>query len=105
MEEERPMDLQRHLKTAANTGRLTYGHRQAAAACARGEAKLLILAANCPPQRIEALQASHPDVPKHRVGIVNRDLGAVCAKPFSVSVLCVLDPGQSELLSLRDNLA
>lgn len=98
------MDLQRQLKTAASSGRLNYGQRQTASACARGEVKLVILAANCPAEFIDDLQARHPDVPKHRVNLVNRDLGSACAKPFSVSSIAILDPGQSELLSLRNNL-
>jgi len=40
----------------------------------------------------------------HQVNLVNRQLGAACAKPFPVSAVCVLDPGQSELLSLSMNV-
>ena len=45
-----------------------------------------------------------PDVTLHQVNLVNRQLGAACAKPFPVSAVCVLDPGQSELLSLSMNV-
>jgi ribosomal protein L30E len=38
------------------------------------------------------------------VMMVNRQLGAACAKPFPVSALCVIDPGQSDLLTLNPNL-
>jgi len=36
--------------------------------------------------------------------MVNRDLGSACAKPFSVSSVCVIDAGQSELMTLDHNL-
>lgn len=98
------MDLSRQLKTANKTGELTFGQNQAADACANGVAKLVIFAANCPQDYIDGLRARHPDVPMHRTDLVNRELGAACAKPFPVSTICVLGEGGSELLSLRPNL-
>jgi large subunit ribosomal protein L30e len=98
------MDIVKQLKTAIKNGTLLFGQNQAAAACANGEAKLVILAANCPLEYVEELHSSHPDVPIHRVAMVNRELGAACAKPFHVSTICVVDAGSSDLLSLRSNL-
>lgn len=98
------MDLQKQLKNAQDGGSLLFGQRQAQDACARGEAKLIILAANCPQDYIDQLHAGHPDVTKHRVLMVNRDLGAACAKPFAISTITVVDAGDSELLTLRSNI-
>lgn len=98
------MDMTKQLKTAISSGSLLFGQRQTVDACARGEAKLVILAANCPQDYIDELHASHPDVVKHRIPMVNRDLGTACAKPFSVSTVCILDAGKSDLLSLSTNL-
>ena len=98
------MDLSRQLKTAIKTGNLTFGQNQASDACANGEAKLLIFAVNCPQAYIDGLRASHPDVPMHRTDLVNRELGAACAKPFPVSTICVLGEGGSELLTLQPNM-
>lgn len=98
------MDIIKQLKTAIKNGTLLFGQNQTATACAHGEAKLVILAANCPLEYVEELHSSHPDVPIHRVAMVNRELGAACAKPFHVSTICVVDAGGSDLLSLRSNL-
>ena len=98
------MDLSRQLKTAIKTGNLTFGQNQASDACANGEAKLLIFAVNCPQEYIDGLRARHPDVPMHRTDWVNRELGAACAKPFTVSTICVLGEGGSELLTLQPNM-
>jgi large subunit ribosomal protein L30e len=65
---------------------------------------MVLVAANCPQEYISNLQSKHPDVPVHQVMLVNRQLGAACAKPFPVSTLCVTDPGQSELLTLGQNV-
>ena len=86
------MDIARQLKQGISTGTVLFGQRQTISACNKGDARLVLVAANC------------PDIPVHRVIMVNRQLGAACAKPFPVSALCVVDPGQSDLLTLSTNL-
>ena len=98
------MDLSRQLKNAIATGTLLFGQRQAKDACARGDAKLVLVAANCPEGYVTDLRAAHPEVTLHRSGLVNRELGIACGKPFSVSTLTVLDAGNSDLLSLETNI-
>ena len=98
------MDISRQLKVASATGNLLYGQRQAMDACARGDAKCVILAANCPQDYIDDLAAKHPAVTMHRTMIVNRDLGVASGKPFSVSTITVIDAGDSDLLTLDSNI-
>ena len=98
------MDISRQLKVASETGNLLYGQRQAMDACARGDAKCVILAANCPQDYIDDLAAKHPEVTMHRTMIVNRDLGVASGKPFSVSTITVIDAGDSDLLTLDSNI-
>ena len=40
----------------------------------------------------------------HRTGLVNRDLGVASGKPFSISTITVIDAGDSDLLTLNNNL-
>ena len=101
---ENKMELQRELKAAISSGELLFGLNQTIDACDRGQAKLVILSANCPQHWIDDLHARHPDVAKHRVAVVNRELGVACAKPFSISVICVIEAGSSDLLTLRNNI-
>jgi large subunit ribosomal protein L30e len=98
------MDMARQLKQGINTGSLVFGQRQTSSACAKGEAQLVLVAANCPESFIDKLRTSHPEVPIHQVLMVNRQLGAACGKPFPVSTLCILDAGQSELLDFGSNI-
>ena len=98
------MDLARQLKQGINTGTILFGQRQTTSACKKRAESHVLVAANCPVDYISNLTASHPDVPVHQVTMVNRQLGAACAKPFPVSALCVIDPGQSDLLTLSSNL-
>ena len=98
------MDLSRQRKNAIATGNLRFGQRQAIDACARGEAKVVILAATCPTDFTDELHANHPEVTKFRSGMVNRELGIACGKPFAVSTISIIDAGDSELLQLETNL-
>ena len=98
------MDLTRQLKQSMSSGSVLFGQRQTMSACVKGDARLVIVAANCPVNYVSELTKSHPDVPVHQVLMVNSQLGAACAKPFPVSALCVIDPGESELLSLSPNV-
>ena len=98
------MDISRQLKLASTTGKLLYGQRQALDACKTGEAKCIILAANCPQEFIDSLRAGHPEVTLHRTTLVNRDLGVASGKPFSISTITVLDAGEAELVTLSNKL-
>ena len=98
------MDISRQLKLANTTGKLLFGQRQAIDACAKGDAKCIVVAANCPQEYLDELAAKHPEVTLHRTMMVNRDLGVASGKPFSISTITVIDAGESELLTLSGNL-
>jgi len=98
------MDIARQLKQAITTGSIVFGQRQTVSSCSSGDAKIVILAANCPPSFIDDARNSFPSIHFHQLSLVNRELGAACGKPFPVSSICVLDPGQSDLLQLPANL-
>tara|TARA_Y100001935_G_scaffold119667_1_gene98981 strand:- start:56267 stop:56563 length:297 start_codon:yes stop_codon:yes gene_type:complete len=98
------LDISRQIKQGISTGRLVFGQRETIAACSRGDARLVLIAANCPQQHVEMMVNDHPNIPVHRLAMVNRELGSACAKPFSVSSVCVIDAGQSELMTLDHNL-
>jgi len=98
------MDVVKQLKHANSTGKLIFGQKQTNAACVNGQAKLVFFAANCPEEFINALAATHSGVVMYRLNLVNRELGAACGKPFSVSAVALSDVGRSELLSLKSNI-
>lgn len=98
------MDISRQIKQGISTGKLVFGQRETLSACARGDARLVLIAANCPEEHVETMSSSHPNIPVHRLNMVNRELGSACAKPFSISSVCVIDAGQSDLMTLDHNL-
>ena len=90
------IDEARALKLAVDTGKVWLGAKRVRQAVAAKRAKLVVLAANAP----EATMAGLAGVKVHRFAGTNAELGAACGKPFSVSALVVLDPGDSNILSL-----
>lgn len=91
------IDLGRAIKAAATTGKVVYGVQQAEKAINSGDAKIVIIASNCPS---EFLQSGNHNTKVYKYEGTNMDLGALCGKPFSVSALAVIDKGTSNILSL-----
>ena len=98
------MDVIRQIKNAMVSGGLLFGQNQAKGACEDGSAKVVILAANCPEDYVSMIKSDYPNIVIHQTRMVNRELGAACGKPFSVSTIAVVDAGKSTLLSLKSNV-
>ncbi|MDO9537505.1 MAG: 50S ribosomal protein L30e [Thermoplasmata archaeon] len=89
------MDINRALRTAAKTGEVTFGVSQAKKAIESGQGKLIVLASNCPAMDLKEQKT----IPVIEFPGNNRELGAACGKPFSVSVVTVISPGESQILT------
>ena len=98
------MDVLRELKDACSTGKLIFGQKECKGTCSDGKAKLVVFSMNCPEDYINQMSAEFSGVTMYRVNVVNRELGAVCGKPFPVSAIAVVDAGRSKLFSLKSNL-
>jgi large subunit ribosomal protein L30e len=93
------MDINKALKTAVTTGKVLFGFDQTMKAISAKKAKLIIVSSNCPDKQINQIK-ENKEIPYHRFGGTNIELGSACGKPFSVSVLSVLNEGESEILAL-----
>ncbi len=98
------MDVVRQIKNAMGSGGLLFGQNQTKGACENGSAKVVIFAANCPEEYVSTIKSEYPGIIAYRTTMVNRELGAACGKPFSVSTIAVVDAGKSSLLSLKSNV-
>ncbi len=96
------MDVNRALRSAAQTGELTLGIKESLETVGSGDAQLVVLATNCPEDlRTRATEAAEDaEVPLYAYAGSNHDLGSACGKPFAVAVLTVVDPGESDVLQL-----
>lgn len=93
------MDINKALKTAVATGKVLFGFEQTEKAASAGKAKLIIVSTNSPEKHLEMINR-HKDIPFHKFNGTNIELGSACGKPFSISILSVLNAGESEILAL-----
>lgn len=101
------ISIEREIKTLMKTGRYYLGARKSIKALLRGEAKMVILAENAPPEVRERVlyYARLGNIPVYVYKGTSVDLGVACGKPFRVSVIAVLDEGQSRILELASSSA
>ena len=90
------IDEARALKTAVQTGKVVLGIKSVREAVKTKKARLVVVANNCPDMGLPAASG----VKVHQFSGTNADLGAACGKPFSVAALAVLEPGESNILSV-----
>ncbi len=94
------MDLKRALRSAISTGRVYLGAKQTNDEIRSGRAGLVVLARNCPREKLSALDR-YPDTNVYEYEGTNIELGSMCGKPFAVSSLAVIDPGDSGIYNIR----
>lgn len=96
------MDVNRALRTAAQTGKVLLGAKETLRAVKDKKAKLVILAGNTRAEDEKLLTdaAKSLNVPVYKFQGTNQELGPACGKPFAVAVIGVLEAGESDVLAL-----
>lgn len=94
------IDIDKAIATAVKTGKVWFGANQAIISARTGKAKLIVLAANCPPQIKNDIEyyCKLSNVPITIYKGTSIDLGIVCGKPFAISALTIREPGDSDIL-------
>ena len=95
-------DIGKAIRLAVDTGKVRFGSREAVKAALNGEAKLIVVASNCP-KTVKSDIEYYCKLSKVSTLIYDGssvELGSVCGKPFPVSALIVLDAGTSNILEL-----
>jgi large subunit ribosomal protein L30e len=89
------IDVVRALKAAATTGDVRFGLSETKKSVKKGEAKLVVVSSNCPDESVVS-----GSVPRVLVfNGTNVELGSACGKPFPISALAIVSPGESNILS------
>ncbi|MFW9799274.1 MAG: 50S ribosomal protein L30e [Candidatus Thorarchaeota archaeon] len=96
------MSLNQPIASAVSTGKCKIGARSSIDAIKTGEAKLVVVAANCPRNEYDDIerfsQLSGTKVLEFKG--TSWDLGEVVGKPFMVSAIAVIEPGNSKILKM-----
>lgn len=93
------MDINREIRVAVNTGKVSFGVKEAMDNVEEGNAKMLIVANNCPESDFDGKE--YEGVPIYHYKGINKELGSAAGKPFAISTITVMDSGDSNILSLK----
>ena len=99
-------DVDNNIKVAYKTGKIMYGKNQVLKNLkSENPYKMLIVSNNCPTELISQLNHYNSFL-KDEVFIYKYkgsswDLGLACAKPYMISVIGVIDFGDSDLITLK----
>jgi len=96
------MDVNRALRSAASTGKVTIGLNETLKDILAKKAKLVVIAQNAPEAAVAQVNAAvqQAKVPVYKYAGKNTELGPACGKPYSVAVLGVVEAGDSDVLQL-----
>jgi large subunit ribosomal protein L30e len=96
------VDAKEEIRRAAETGKVVFGSRQTLRLLKLGKGKLVIVASNCPSEFREAAEyyCKLTGIRLYVFPGSSVELGVVVGKPYPVSLMTVLDPGDSRVLSL-----
>ena len=97
------VDAAREIRRAVDTGKVLFGTKSSGKSLKNGTAKLLIIANNVPQLEKEKLVAlaETSRTPNYMFSGSGLELGSVCGKPFTVSVMVVEDEGKSKVLGIQ----
>ncbi|MDD1675844.1 MAG: 50S ribosomal protein L30e [Methanomicrobiales archaeon] len=94
------MDFNVSLRKAIKTGDVILGSNKTEDIIQQGKARLVILAKNSQ-ESLKQLVAQKEGLPVYIFDGSSMQLGKACGKPFLISALAVVDPGESDILSLK----
>jgi large subunit ribosomal protein L30e len=94
------MDFNASLRRAIKTGNVILGQNNTEKCVKEGKAQMVVVAGNCPAS-FKAKLAENANLFIHTFEGSSVALGKACGKPFMVSTLAIVTPGESDILSLK----
>ena len=102
---KKEFDVDTNLKVAMKTGKFIYGKNQVLKHLRNESFKMIIIANNCPTELEKQLNYyvsfMKDKIYIHRYKGSSWDLGLACAKPYMISIIGVVQEGDSDILTLR----
>lgn len=98
------MDIERGIRVAVDTGKVILGSNKSIQAIKLGNGELVVMAENAPKNVKADIEAYSKlsEMPVYTFKGSSVELGSICGKPFTVSVLVVQEPGDSNILEIRE---
>lgn len=96
------MDINLAIRSAVDTGEVLLGERETLKALRNKGIKLAVVAKNCPQDLRDDLEkfGKMTDVSVYEFNGTSLELGAICGKPYVISMLGVISAGDSDIFEL-----
>ena len=94
------MDFNTSLRRAIKTGDVSLGRNSTKEKITEGNAKLVVVADNCP-EDFKNYLSEQDGFETYGFKGSSAQLGKACGKPFVVSALAIIDAGESDILSIK----
>lgn len=94
------LNFESELKTLLRTGKVVLGTRRTLKMVKNGKVKMVIIASTLRQDLKDDIKtyAKLSNIPVYEYGGSGYDLGKLCGKPFMVSTIGVIDPGDSRII-------
>jgi large subunit ribosomal protein L30e len=95
------LNLEKEIKLAISTGKVIFGRNKTMKLLMNGKLKAIVASSNLP-KTVEQTLQHLAEIGKIKIIKFNgnaTELGVICGKPFSVSMLAIVDEGKSKILS------
>ncbi len=98
------MDMDSSIRITAKSGKVLMGKNASLEAARMRKARMIILANNTPATLKNDIEtyAKMSSIPVVGFPRSSQDLGALCGRPHSCSVLTIIEPGDSDILDFVD---
>ena len=95
-------NLNAALKLVMKSGKYKLGYRETLRTLRSGRSKLVLVSNNCPTVRQSEIEyyAMLSKTPVHRFDGGNTELGTACGRYFQVSMLTIIESGDSDILQV-----
>ncbi len=96
------MDIQKSIRMASDTGKVLLGHNSSVQSINQGKPKIVLIAKNVSQDVMIEItkKCKLSEVPHYIYEGTSMELGSVCGKPYPISIMSVLEEGDSDILDL-----
>ncbi len=91
------INLDKALIKVIRTGKVIIGSNRTIDAAVKNEAKMVVLAANCPKDIRTKIESTK--VPILNYPGTGMELGPACGKPYIIAAMAIIDGGESDILA------
>ena len=98
------MDIERGIRVAVDTGKVILGSNKTIQAIKLGNGELVVMANNAPKTLKDDIEvySKLSNIPVYTFDGSSVELGSICGKPFTVTTLIIQEPGDSNILEIKE---